>query len=85
MTKSAEVTLHNEVGLHARPASRFTETASRYRADITVVKDGEEADAKSLLTLLTLDVRKGDTIRIVADGEDADAAVDALVALVDSL
>jgi phosphocarrier protein HPr len=82
---SATVTLHNEVGLHARPASRFVETAKGFTAEISVTKDGRSANAKSMLTLLTLDVRKGDTIDIDAEGADADEAVAALVELVASL
>ncbi|HUH06766.1 MAG TPA: HPr family phosphocarrier protein, partial [Egibacteraceae bacterium] len=79
---SVEVTFTNEVGLHARPAALFTQAASRFAATVQVSKAGAEANAKSLLSLLKLDVRKGDTVTISADGEDADDAVDELAALV---
>jgi len=80
-----EVTLTNEVGLHARPAAVFSKVASGYSADITIVKNNAEANAKSMLSVLKLDVRKGDRITVVAAGEDEGRAIDELVTLIESL
>ena len=81
---SREVEVANPAGLHARPAADFAAMASRFRADIRVRHDGHEADAKSVLLLLTLDVRHGDRIAISAEGPDADAAIEALAGLLTS-
>lgn len=70
-----------EAGLHARPAALFVKEAKSYGSDIVVVKDGNEANAKSSLKLMTLGAKHGDTLLIRAEGEDEEAAVDALVAI----
>jgi len=80
-----EVTLTNEVGLHARPAALFAKAAAGYPADVRLAKADREVNAKSLLSVLTLDVRGGDTVRIVTDGEEAEAALTALAKLVGEL
>lgn len=82
---TTEVTLTNEVGLHARPAAIFAKAASGYSADVRLAKADREVNAKSLLSVLTLDVHGGDTVRIVTDGDDADAALAALAELVRGL
>jgi phosphocarrier protein HPr len=65
-------------GLHARPAARFVQTASRFRSTVTITHGTKEASAKSLLSLLGLALRQGSEIALRADGEDADAALAAL-------
>jgi phosphocarrier protein len=80
-----KVTLTNEVGLHARPAALFSKAAGRFSADITIVKNDAEANAKSMLSVLKLDVRKGDRITVVASGGDEGRAIDELVTLIESL
>jgi phosphocarrier protein HPr len=71
-----------EAGLHARPAARFVKEAKSYSADIVVIKDGREANAKSSLKLMTLGAKRGDKVMIRAEGEDEEAAVDGLVPIV---
>lgn len=75
---SIDLTLTNDVGLHARPAALFVQKASSFAADVRVAKADAEANGKSLLSLLKLDVRQGDTVTVTADGDDADAALAAL-------
>jgi len=65
-------------GLHARPAARFVQAASRFASRIVLRQDGREADAKSLIALLGLTIRPSTEITLAADGPDADAAIDAL-------
>ena len=77
-----EVTLTNETGLHARPASLFVKEASKFTADITVEKDGKEYNAKSIIGVLSMGAAKGDTITIKAEGSDAEEAVEALAKLI---
>jgi phosphocarrier protein HPr len=80
-----DVTLTNEVGLHARPAAVFAKKAGSFACDVTVIKDGEEANAKSILAVLKLDVRQGDTVTLRTAGEGADEALEALADLAKSL
>ncbi|HSK92345.1 MAG TPA: HPr family phosphocarrier protein [Euzebyales bacterium] len=72
---SIEVTIVDDVGLHARPAAKFVRLAKTFDATIVVRRGEREADAKSILRILTLEARRGDVIRIDAEGPDADEAV----------
>ncbi len=79
-----EITLEikNKVGLHARPAALFVQTASRFKSEIRVRKDKVNANAKSILNILTLGTTQGSTITVQAEGEDAESALKALQELV---
>jgi phosphocarrier protein HPr len=79
------VTLENEVGLHARPAAVFSKAAARFSSTVTVVKSGAEANAKSVLSVLKLDIQKGDSVTIRAEGQDEEEALTELVKLVEDL
>lgn len=78
------VTVQHEVGLHARPASIFVKKASQYKSAISVSCNGRSANAKSILSVLTLGAHKGTEIEITAAGEDADEALTALKELIDN-
>lgn len=80
----AKVTLQNASGLHARPAKIFARAAATHAADVSVEKDGRRVNAKSVLSLLTLDCHQGDEILISVEGEEADTALADLVALVEA-
>ena len=75
-----EVTVENQVGLHARPATFFIQKANEYKSSIWVEKE----ERRVLLGVLSLGIVGGTTIRIIADGTDEQAAVDGLVKLVNS-
>jgi phosphocarrier protein HPr len=77
------VTVTHKVGLHARPASVFVQTASKFASDISVSCEDRTANAKSILTVLTLGAHQGAEITIKAEGEDAQEALDTLVKLVE--
>jgi phosphocarrier protein len=79
---SETVTIVNQLGLHARAAAKFVHLATKYTARVKVTRQGREMDGKSIMGLLLLAAAKGSTITIVADGADAQAALEALVALV---
>ena len=79
-----EVAVQNQIGLHARPATFFIQKANEFKASIWVEKEERRVNAKSLLGVLSLGIVGGTSIRIIADGPDEQAAVDALVALVES-
>jgi len=87
---SVRLFIRNKLGLHARPAARFVQTANRFAADIRVQKDGQataasqEANAKSINQVATLGARQGDEIIVRARGPDAEEALAALQALADA-
>ena len=70
----------DQSGLHARPAARFVQAASRFASRIVIRQDGREADAKSLIAILGLTIRPSSEITLAAEGPDADAAIAALEA-----
>lgn len=82
-SKQVEITAEN--GLHTRPAAQFVKEAKSFDADISVTSNGKSASAKSLFKLQTLGLVKGTVVTISAEGEQAEAAVDALVALMADL
>lgn len=77
-----DVTINNEVGLHARPATFFIQKANEFKSGIWVEKDERRVNAKSLLGVLSLGIVKGATITLMADGVDEKEAVTALCELV---
>ncbi|SHF23902.1 HPr family phosphocarrier protein [Alkalibacter saccharofermentans] len=81
---SKEVTISNATGLHARPASMFVQEAGKYKSEVNVIKDGKKINAKSIMGIMAGGISKGTVLTIEAEGEDAQAAVDSLVALVES-
>jgi phosphocarrier protein len=80
----ATVALRNATGLHARPAKVFAKAAASSPGEVFVSKDGREVNAKSVLSVLTLDCHQGDEIVIRTSGEGADEALVELVRLVES-
>ena len=69
----------NPLGLHARPSAMLVQTASKFKSDIWISKDGREVNAKSMLGVMTLAAEMGSTLIIRANGPDEDKAVDALI------
>jgi len=72
----------NRLGLHARAATLFVQTASRFAAEVSVRKGGQTVDGKSVIGLMMLAATKGSEIEVEAEGGDAKAALDALEQLV---
>ena len=81
---SKDVMVQNQVGLHARPATFFIQKANEFRSSIWIEKEERRVNAKSLLGILYLGIIGGTQIKIIADGADEQAAVNALVELVES-
>ncbi|MEJ2412613.1 MAG: HPr family phosphocarrier protein [Anaerolineales bacterium] len=77
-----KLTVNHKVGLHARPASVFVQTAARFNSDIEVTHGDNTVNAKSILAVLTLGAHQGSEIIIKAEGEDAEDALKALEELV---
>jgi len=84
---TAQTTVKNASGLHARPASDFVVKAKTFQSAVTIRNVGSPADtavnAKSIIRLLSLGIVKGVRVEIAADGPDEREAVDALVSLID--
>src|SRR2546421_7696557 len=76
--REMQLTLTNPTGLHARPASLFVQTAGRYDARIEVLGRGRQAEATSIIGVLALGIRKGDTITLRASGKEAEVALEVL-------
>jgi len=81
--KEKKVMIPNKLGIHARPATLFAETASKFQSEVTVEKDGMEVNGKSILGLMMLVAPKGTEIIIRAEGPDEDEAIEALTKLVE--
>jgi len=81
--KEQTLTLKNRLGLHARAAAKFVHTASSFDAKITLARDGDEVDGKSILGLLLLAAGKGTPLVVRTEGSDEEQALAALRDLVD--
>lgn len=82
MSESRVVEIVNERGLHARASAKFVKLAAGFDAEVTVSRDGQTVDARSIMGLMMLAAGPGSTIEIAAEGAEAAAALDALCALV---
>ena len=82
--QEATIVIKHKVGLHARPAALFVQTAKKFKSSIVVKKDDREANAKSILSVLTLGANQGAIITLNATGEDEEMAVQALLGLVEN-
>ena len=76
--------IKNRLGLHARAAAVLVKTTSRFLSDIKIIKDGVEADGKSILGILSFAASKGTNITVLTDGEDADIALNTIEELIES-
>lgn len=76
------VTITNNIGLHARPATFFIQKANTYKSSIWIEKDDRKVNAKSLLGVLSMGIAKGMTITLIADGSDEATAINGLEELI---
>lgn len=82
---SRTTTIASSVGLHARPAALFVKQASESGLDVQIARPGEDpVDATSILGVMALGAKHGETVELTAEGEGADAVLDALVALLET-
>jgi len=82
MKCSEEVTIVNQLGLHARAATKLAQLCQQFQAKIELVQEDKTADASSVLALLMLASSKGKTLQVCADGEDAQQALRAVADLI---
>jgi phosphocarrier protein len=76
------MTITNNIGLHARPATFFIQKANTFKSSVWIEKDERKVNAKSLLGVLSLGIAKGMVVTLIADGADENEAVDGLINLV---
>ena len=74
-------TIENQLGLHARPAALFVQTAHKFESRIRVIKEGQEVDGKSIMGILTLAAEKGCELTIIFEGPDEEAAASKLAGM----
>ena len=79
---SRDITIVNDVGLHARPATFFIQKANSYKSTIWLEEGGRRINAKSLLGVLSMGIIKGTTITLISDGMDEVEALDGLEILI---
>ena len=79
-----QLIVKNKQGLHARPAALFVQVANKFDSRITVKRDDEEVNGKSIMGIMTLAAEMGSSITVRATGKDAVAAMEALAKLVES-
>lgn len=78
------LTISNKTGLHMRPAEMFVQTASKFRSEIFLTKDGLTVNGKSIMGVMMLAAEFGSTIIIQASGEDEMEAISALAAVIEN-
>lgn len=84
MVSTATLKIVNKAGLHARASTKFVQLANRYRCAVTVRKDGQDVNGKSIMGVLLLVAAKGTEITITCDGDDAKDCMVALGQLVET-
>ena len=80
---TAEAEIINKLGLHARASAKLTQTAARFPAEVWLSRNGRRVNAKSIMGVMMLAAGKGSVVEIETDGADEQAAMDALVALIE--
>jgi phosphocarrier protein HPr len=77
-----QVTVLNKLGLHARAAARFVTLASKFEADVKLIREGKEVNAKSIMGVMMLAAGRGATMELCASGPDAERAIAELAQLI---
>jgi phosphocarrier protein len=83
-TVGQEMVIQNEMGLHARSAAKIVQVSEKFESQIRLHRDGNAADGKSILDILTLACPKGSVIRVEATGPDAEQAIQEIASLISS-
>lgn len=85
MSQSRTFQIKNKLGMHARAATAFVQTANRFDCEVVIRKDGLEVNGKSIMGVLQLAAAKGQQIEVVADGAESEAALEAIGTLIADL
>lgn len=79
--KEQQIKVINSLGIHARPASMIVQTAIKFKSQVSIIKEGTTADAKSIMNVLMLGAECGTTVTVRANGPDEQEAVKAVALL----
>lgn len=79
-----DILIINKLGLHARASTKLTQTASQFKSDIWIERNGRRVNAKSIMGVMMLAASKGSTVSLEATGQDESEAIEALVALINN-
>lgn len=79
-----QVEIINKLGLHARASSKFTQTASRFKAEVWISRNNRRVNGKSIMGVMMLAAGKGSQVELEVDGTDEGEAMDALLALINN-
>ena len=82
--QKAVARITNKRGLHARASAKIVEAAARFQSEITIIKDGQRVNARSIMGLMMLAASLGSEIALEAKGADEEAAMTAMLALIDA-
>ena len=82
--KCATVTICNKLGLHARASAKFVSLAAEYKSDITLGRNGQQVNGKSIMGIMMLAAAKGSQLQVCASGNDEERALQALTALIEN-
>ena len=78
-----ELDVRSKIGLHARPAALFVQTANKFSSDVFVEKDTKKVNGKSIMGIMSLGVAKNEKITIIIDGPDEEEAMESLTRLIE--
>lgn len=81
---SADITIINKLGLHARAAAKFVKLASRFKSNIDLVRDNHTVNGKSIMGIMMLAASQGTELVLQVEGDDADEALAALTGLINN-
>jgi phosphocarrier protein len=81
---SRDCVISNKLGLHARASAKLTQLATRFQSEVWMTRNGRRVNAKSIMGVMMLAAGKGSTVTLDVTGPDEEAAMDALVALIDN-
>ena len=82
--KTASTQIINKLGMHARASAKFVSLAAHFRSDVTLGRNGQQANGKSIMGIMMLAAGKGAQVELTVNGEDEDQALTALLALIDN-
>lgn len=81
---SKKAAVNNSIGLHARPAARFVQMANKFDSEISICKNNQKINGKSIIGIMAMGIAGGEILEIIAEGHDEQQAVDCLVDLLEN-
>ena len=82
--KTASIEIVNKLGMHARASAKFVTLAAQFRSDVTLGRNGQNANGKSIMGIMMLAAGKGSQVELTVNGDDEEQALQALMGLIDN-